>query len=409
MYAGAERASVSSGATLSPAYWVSGSHTALARRAVNRLDDEERQLVDDVTDATRLSPDTDWQAILAPYEGPSTWRSVFQLVNTAVPFVLLWGAMLLSLQIGYWLTLLLAVPAAMLLTRLFMFQHDCGHGAFFKSRRTANLVGGTIGVVTLVPYAYWRKTHAVHHATSGNLDLRGFGDIVTLTVREYLGLPRMKRNRYRLYRNPLVMLLIGPVYQFLFKHRLPLDLPRNWRREWASIHRTNLALLIVVSVMCLTVGFKNFLLLQLPITLIAGSLGVFLFYVQHQYADTCWRYRENWDYWEAGLEGSSHLVLPKVLQWFTGNIGIHHVHHLSSQIPNYRLQRCLDENPALQNVTRLTIRESLKTLGMTLWDEDERRLVGFRELPAIRRRLAEQGEEPVEATRPEVVPRTWRR
>ena len=161
--------------------------------------------------------------------------------------------------------------------------------------------------------------------------------------------------------------------------------------------------------MGLTVGFKNFLLLQLPITLIAGSLGVFLFYVQHQYADTCWRYRENWDYWEAGLEGSSHLVLPKVLQWFTGNIGIHHVHHLSSQIPNYRLQRCLDENPALQNVTRLTIRESLKTLGMTLWDEDERRLVGFRELPAIRRRLAEQGEEPVEATRPEVVPRAWRR
>jgi len=356
----------------------------------------------------RRPTDVDWPTLLAPYRQPATWRSLFQLFNTAIPFAAVWLIMLWSLQVSYWLTLVLAVPAALLTARLFMFQHDCGHGSFFRSRRLNNLVGSIIGVVTLVPYAYWRTTHAIHHAGSGNLDQRGFGDVDTLTVREYLALPRAKRLRYRLYRNPFVLFVVGPIWQFVLKHRFPHDLPRAWRREWESIHRNNLALLGVLAFMGLTIGFKNFALVQAPITVMTGSLGVFLFYVQHQYEDTYWRHRDAWNYFEAGLEGSSHLVLPKTLQWFTANIGLHHVHHLSSQIPNYQLQRCLDENPELQGVTRLTIRESFRTLGMTLWDEDERQLVGFGDLPRIRERIARRGED---AGTPEALrslPPGWR-
>ncbi len=352
--------------------------------------------------------DVDWNALLQPYKRPSALRSTFQLINTAVPLGLIWLAMLWSLQYSYWLTLLLAVPAALLVMRMFIFQHDCGHGSFFRSRRLNNFVGSVIGVMTLVPYDYWRKTHAIHHATSGNLDQRSFGDIDTLTVREYLGLSQSKQLLYRLYRHPLVMLVIGPAYQFIFKHRYPADLPRTWRREWASVHKTNVALLAVLVLVWSTVGLKSFLLVQLPITLISGSIGVFLFYVQHQYEDTYWRFREAWSYYEAGMEGSSHFVLPKVLQWFTGNIGLHHIHHVSSQIPNYRLQRCLDENRTLQNVTRLTMIESLRTLRMTLWDEDERRLVGFRDVGSIRDRLAARDGSPISATKPDAVPKGWR-
>ena len=218
----------------------------------------------------------DWKALLRQYRRPSAWRSTFQLVNTIVPLTVLWLVMLWSLQRGYWLTLLLAVPAGLLVMRMFVIQHDCGHGAFFRSHKLNNIVGSVIGVLTLVPYVYWRKTHAIHHATSGNLDHRSFGDITTLTVREYLGLPKAKQWRYRLYRHPLVMLLIGPAYQFIFKHRFPADLPRAWRREWASVWQTNLGLIAVLVAMWAAVGLKTFLLVQLPITLIAGSIGVFL-------------------------------------------------------------------------------------------------------------------------------------
>ncbi len=351
-----------------------------------------------------------WNAMLAPYRKPEVWRSVFQLVNTAIPLVALWLAMLWSLAIGYWLTLLLALPAALLVVRMFMLQHDCGHAAFFRSRKVNNVVGAVIGVLTLVPYAYWRKTHAIHHATSGNLDERGFGDIDTLTVREYLSRSRRKRALYRVYRNPLVMLLLGPTLQFIMKHRLPFDTPRTWKREWASVHWTNMSLVAVTAIMWLVVGIERFLLVQLPITLIAGSVGVYLFYVQHQYQETYWRYREAWDYHAAGLEGASHLVMPQVLQWFTANIGLHHIHHVSSRIPNYHLQRCYDENPELQNVTRLTLVGSLKTLGLALWDEDDERLVGFRDLRSIRPRIERglgEGQR-IEPTKPDVVPQSWR-
>jgi omega-6 fatty acid desaturase (delta-12 desaturase) len=351
-----------------------------------------------------------WQALLAPYRRPVLWRSTVQLVNTAGPFALLWIAMVASLAVGYWLTLLLAVPAALLLVRLFMLQHDCGHGAFFRSRRANDAVGAVLGVVTLVPYAYWRKTHAIHHAGSGNLDSRSFGDIDTLTVREYLSRPRLKRLLYRLYRHPAVMLLLGPAYQFILKHRFPADAPRAWTREWASVHWTNLGLVALTAGLGWAVGLDRFLLVHLPIVLIAGSVGVYLFYVQHQYEHTYWRYRERWDYHAAGLEGASYLVLPRILRWFTADIGLHHIHHLSSRIPNYHLQRCFDENRALHRVTRLTLRQSLETLRLTLWDEDTRRLVGFRDLPAIRARLTAgpEGEAAIAPARPEAVPRAWR-
>ena len=356
--------------------------------------------------ATRAG--TDWNALLAPYKQPSRWRSSFQVINTAVPFFIIWYVMFEMLDRGYWITLLLAVPAALFLIRLFVLQHDCGHGAFFRSHKANNILGFLIGVLTLVPYTYWRKTHAIHHATSGDLDHRAFGDIDTLTVREYLGLSKFQRLRYRMYRHPFVLLIVGPAYQFILKHRYPADAPRSWKREWASVHNTNLALLLIVTVMWLTIGIDRFLMVQLPITIISGSIGVFLFYVQHQYEDTYWRYHEVWDYYDAGLKGSSHYVLPKVFQWFTANIGLHHIHHVNSRIPNYRLQQCVDENPELQQVTQLRFRQSVRTLWMTLWDEDDRRLIGFRDLKRIRSRLQEAGEQPVAAKKPEVVPRAWR-
>ena len=358
----------------------------------------------------RIEPDVDWNALLAPYRKPQTWRSVFQLVNTALPFGVLWLMVLWSVDVSYWLTLLFAVPAALFLVRLFMLQHDCGHGALFRSRHANNAVGTAIGVLTLVPYGYWRRTHAIHHSNSGNLDTRGFGDIDTLTVREYLSRPWIKRVLYRLYRHPAVLLLIGPAYQFIIKHRFPADAPRAWKREWASVHWTNAGLLAVLAVMWFTIGLDRFLLVQLPITLISGSMGVFLFYVQHQYEDTYWRYREAWSYYTAGLEGASYFRLPNVLRWFTANIGFHHIHHVCSRIPNYHLQRCYEENPQLQQVTQLTLVRSIKTLWLTLWDEDGRRLVRFRDLRTIRPRLEQELREgrTIDATKPDAVPGAWR-
>ncbi len=350
-----------------------------------------------------VSP-SDWNALLAPYRKPILWRSLFQLANTGVLFGSVWFLMLWSLEFGYWITLLLAVPAALLLVRMFILQHDCGHGSFFKSRAANDVVGFIIGVFTLVPYNYWRKTHAIHHATSGDLERRTFGDIDTLTVREYLSLSKRKRLMYRIYRHPFVMLFVGPTYQFIIKHRLPVDTPRSWKREWASVHWTNAAIALVVVVMWLTVGLERLLLVQLPITLIAGSIGVFLFYVQHQYEDTYWRYHEAWNYYDAGLRGSSLYVLPPVLQWFTANIGLHHIHHLCSRIPNYRLPECLNDNPEFHNVTKLTLVESIRTLWLSLWDDTNHRLIGFRELRFARPPTAES----VPASRPAALPKAWR-
>ena len=323
-------------------------------------------------------------AMLARYKDPVLGRSIWQMVNTAVPLTALWLLMLFLVDRAYGFTLLLALPTAAFLIRLFIIQHDCGHGAFLKSARVSNAIGFVIGVFTLTPYHYWRKVHAMHHASSGNLERRGFGDVDTLTVREYLARGRWRRLAYRLYRNPLVMFGVGPTFEFVIKHRFPTLVPPAWKRERLSILLTDLALAGTIAFMALTIGLRRFLMVQIPVTLVASTLGVWLFYVQHQFQDTYWEHEAAWDYVAAGIQGSSYYALPKVLQWLTGNIGLHHIHHLNSRIPNYRLQQALDENPELQRVTRLTLWQSLRCIFYKLWDEEHRRLVGYGYLRRLR-------------------------
>src|SRR5579862_9499414 len=321
-----------------------------------------------------------WTATLARYRQPNSARSIIELAITAVPFVVIWVAMSAVLGAGYLIGLLLAVPAAGFLVRLFMIQHDCGHGSFFRSRRANDWVGRVIGVLTLTPYDFWRHSHAVHHATSGNLERRGMGDIDTLTVEEYLAHSRWGRLRYRLYRHPLVMFGAGPAYLFLIQHRLPRGLMRAGWQPWLSTMATNLAIVLVAAVTIWAVGIVPFLLVHLPIMLIGASLGVWLFYVQHQFEGTFWARERAWNVHEAALYGSSHYDLPLVLRWFTANIGIHHVHHLCSRVPFYRLPLALRQHPDLANVGRLTLGQSLLCVRLVLWDEAARRLISFREL-----------------------------
>jgi omega-6 fatty acid desaturase (delta-12 desaturase) len=330
---------------------------------------------------TKAIDEAGWRDVLARYRTPSARAAATQLLDTAVPFALLWVAMLRSLSVSYCVTLLLAVPAAFLFIRLFIIQHDCGHGGYFRSRRANDTLGSLLGVVTFFPYAYWRRTHALHHATSGKLDQREFGDIRTLTVREYLALPRLRRLAYRFYRHPLVLLGVGPSYQMILKHRFPLDIPRSWKREWASVLFTNLGMAAGLGALSAAIGWRALLLVHGPILFIAGAIGVFLFYVQHQFEETYWERGEGWSAHRAAVEGSSFLDLPAWLHWATGNIGFHHIHHLASQIPNYRLAQSFRENPSLP-CARITIRQSLRCLRLRLWDEDRRTLVGFDALRA---------------------------
>ena len=325
----------------------------------------------------------EWTPVLQSYRDADHIRSVIEILVTAVPFLVLWVLMWASLSLTYWLTLLIALPAAGFLVRLFMIQHDCGHGSFFRNRRSNDWVGRVLGVITLTPYDHWRESHAVHHATSGNLDHRGIGDIDTLTVREYQALSRWGRLRYRLYRNPAVMFGIGPAYLFLLKNRLPLGGRRAGRRAWLSTAITNVAIAAAVACAIWLVGVTPFMLVHLPIMLLAASIGVWLFYVQHQFEDTFWATQQNWTLHEAALRGSSHYDLPPVLQWMSANIGIHHVHHLCSRIPFYRLPSVIEDHPTLQNTSKLSIGESFKCVRLVLWDETERRLISFRQLRAL--------------------------
>ena len=320
-----------------------------------------------------------WRKILGPYGGADLRRSLMQILTSAVPFFVFWYAAYRALAVGYWLTLILAMITAAFVMRLFLIQHDCGHGSFFRSQKVADLVGFWLGVLTFTPYRYWRKTHAYHHAHSGDLGFRGLGDVDLITLSEYRGKSFLGRLRYRLYRHPFVLLVLGGFFVFALKHRYPWDIPRRWKREWASVWKTNAVLAAILVVLGLTIGLKATLLVHLPVLVVTGAIGVWLFYVQHQFEDTYWNEHADWSYFDAGLEGSSYLVLPKPLQWVTASIGIHHVHHLSARIPNYRLQQCLDENPQLQHVTRITVWEGIKALRLSLWDEDSRRLVSFRE------------------------------
>jgi acyl-lipid omega-6 desaturase (Delta-12 desaturase) len=323
---------------------------------------------------------SDWIGILNRYRDPSVRRSILELVVTGVPFVALWLAIWAAWEFGYgWVSLLLAVPAAAFLVRLFMIQHDCGHGSFFRLRATNDWVGRVLGVLTLTPYDAWRRAHAIHHGTSGNLDKRGIGDLDTLTVREYRALPLLGRLRYRLYRNPLVLFGVGPVYMFILRHRLPLGMTVVHWRAWISPMATNLGIAAVVAGLMWLVGVKAFLLTQVPITLIAGSIGIWLFFIQHQFEDTVWAENGAWNVHEAALRGSSYYVLPLVLRWFTANIGIHHVHHLYARIPFYRLPLVLREQIRLAEVSRVSLLESLRCARLALWDDCQNRLITFRE------------------------------
>jgi omega-6 fatty acid desaturase (delta-12 desaturase) len=317
---------------------------------------------------------------LLRYRDPNPVRSLFELSVTAAALVVLWVLMWLSLDVGYWLTLLLAVPAAGLLVRLFLIQHDCGHGAFFPYRALNDWVGRALGVLTLTPYDYWKRNHAIHHATSSNLDRRGIGDIDTLTIAEYRALPRTRRILYRLYRNAVVMFGLGAAYMFLLQHRLPLHQMRAGWRPWVSTMATNAAIALVVAGMIWLVGTKPFLMVHVPIMLLAASMGVWLFYVQHQFEDVAWSRNGQWDAQGAALAGSSYYDLPPVLRWFTANIGIHHVHHLNSRIPYYRLPQVLRDFPELRAVGRLTLANSLRSVRLALWCENRKKLVPFSDL-----------------------------
>jgi len=341
------------------------------------------RILNDRPNAGAIAAATDVRALtqsLARYREPNHGRSVVEILITVIPFVLLWVSMLLSLRIGYGLYLLLAIPAAGFLVRLFMIQHDCGHGSFFRQRLLNDWVGRVIGVITLTPYDFWRRAHGIHHATSGNLDQRGIGDIDTLTVNEYLALPRWRRLGYRLYRHPIIMFGVGPTYLFILRHRLPFGLTREGWGPWVSTMATNGAIAIVVATIIWWIGIWSFLLVHLPITVLGGAIGVWLFYVQHQFEHTVWSENRDWSFPTAALYGSSHYDLPPVLRWFTANIGVHHIHHLCSRIPFYRLPLALRQHPDLANVGRLTLGQSLACVPLVLWDEAARRLISFREL-----------------------------
>ncbi|HET7853484.1 MAG TPA: fatty acid desaturase [Candidatus Methylomirabilis sp.] len=316
-----------------------------------------------------------WRHAVAKYEHPDLRRSVWQVVNTLTPYFVLWYVMYRSLEVSYWITLALSALTAGFLVRIFIIFHDCGHASFFKSQKANDTWGFIAGVLTMSPYFGWRREHAMHHATAGDLDRRGVGDIWTLTVKEYLELSPSRRLRYRLYRHPLVMFVIGPLFVFLIRHRFAERTAS--KRERHSVYWTNLAIGGIVALMHATIGIKAFVLVQLPIVMIASAVGVWLFYVQHQYEGVYWERHENWDYVTVALQGSSFYKLPKILQWFTGNIGFHHIHHLSPRIPNYYLERCHEENPMFQEVRSITLLDSVKSFAFRLWDEERRQLVGF--------------------------------
>lgn len=318
-----------------------------------------------------------WREIVRRYQDPCLWRASWQIASSVGPYVFLWYLLYLARGQAWWVTGALAVLAGLFLVRIFIIFHDCGHGSFFRSKRANDMLGTLTGILTFTPYHHWRWEHAVHHAGAGHLQRRGRGDIWTLTVDEYNNAPRWKRAAYRFVRHPLVIIGLLPFALFVVGHRIPSS--EASRRDRASVHLTNLALLAITAGMSLPFGLIPYLLIQLVVIMVGGGLGVWLFYVQHQFEDVYWEDADKWDFAAAALEGSSYYKLPKVLQWFSGNIGFHHIHHLSSRIPNYHLERAHLSEPLFQSVKPITLTGSLKTLNYRLWDAERRKLVGFRQ------------------------------
>jgi omega-6 fatty acid desaturase (delta-12 desaturase) len=318
-----------------------------------------------------------WRETLAPYAKPHLGRSLLDLATSVLPYLLLSVAMYAALSVSYLLVLVIAIPAAGFLVRTFILFHDCSHGSFLASRRANLWLGTVLGLFVYSPFLRWRHDHAIHHATSGDLDRRGGGDVRTLTVTEYQALPSRARLGYRLFRNPLVMFGIGPIVALLVGPRIVARSARPRMRQ--SVLGTNVALALLIAALCWLVGWRDYLLIQAPTLLLAGSAGIWLFYVQHQFEDAYWESAETWTYADAALRGSSYLKLPRVLQFFSGNIGLHHVHHLSARIPNYNLQRAHDENAIFHEVPTLSLGDGLRAVRLKLWDEKHRRMVTFAE------------------------------
>jgi len=320
--------------------------------------------------------------LIAPFQKSKTSTALFQLISTLLLYAGFWALMVRSLEIGYWLTLLLSIPAAGVLVRIFIIFHDCGHGSFLPTRLANQIVGFFTGVLVFTASEQWWHTHAIHHANNGNLDKRGVGDVETLTVKEYMALSPVRQLGYRLFRHPVVMFIIGPVWMFLIQHRLPL--PWLGKKEGLNLLLHNLVLAAAIWGMSLWIGLRAFILIQLPVIWLAGMLGIWLFFVQHQFENVYWQRQEQWNYFAAAIRGASYYELPGILRWVSGNIGFHHLHHLSPRIPNYRLQAAHRATSILQPVTqKITLRTSLNSIGLALWDEDNQRLIRFRELKDI--------------------------
>lgn len=318
-----------------------------------------------------------WKNLITKYQNSEALKSTWQFINSFVPFLVLWYLAYLSLNVGYWLTLIVAIPATGFLMRMFIIQHDCGHGSFYKSRKANDLWGMFCSIFTLTPYHYWRKNHAMHHASVGKLDERGVGDVYTMTVEEYLKRSAWGKFKYRIYRNPVVLFLIVPAVLFMVIYRFPTSRSEALKPLHSSVYFTTLVIGALVGSIIWLIGWKAFLMVQVPISVILSSTGMWFFYVQHQFEDTYWNDNENWDFTDAAIKGSSYYKLPKIIQWFSGNIGFHHIHHLSPRIPNYKLEKCHKENPMFQKAAVLTLKSSFKSMFLNLWDEKQKKLVSF--------------------------------
>jgi acyl-lipid omega-6 desaturase (Delta-12 desaturase) len=324
---------------------------------------------------TDLANKPAWKETVAKYQRSSALRALSQIINTVVPYALLWFLMYLGTSVSWWLVLPLAALAGAFLVRIFIIFHDCGHGSYFKSRRANDIAGSIAGILTFTPYYHWRWEHAIHHGSACHLDKRGTGDIWTMTVQEYLESSRWNKFAYRFARNPFVLFVVAPLFVFVVMQRLPSR--KANARERRSVWWMNLALLFMAVGLSWAFGIFAYLLIQLTVLAVAGAGGVWLFYVQHQFEDAYWEREANWDYTAAALRGSSFYKLPKILQWFSGNIGFHHIHHLSPRIPNYHLQKCHEADPLFRRVKPITLFSSLKSLNFRLWDEQNKKLVGF--------------------------------
>jgi omega-6 fatty acid desaturase (delta-12 desaturase) len=316
-----------------------------------------------------------WRDALAPYAQPSLPRGVVGLLTSVLPYLALSAAMYAALGISYWLTLALAIPAAGFLVRTYIVFHDCAHASFLPSRRANRWLGTALGLLVFADFQSWKHNHAMHHASAGDLGRRGAGDIPTLTVAEYQMRSRRGRLAYRLFRNPIVMFGLGPIFGLAIAPRI---VPRRARpRIRHGVLATNAALAVLVGAACWLLGWRQYLLIEVPTIMLAGAAGIWLFYVQHQFEDAYWESGEHWSYADAALQGSSYLKLPKVLQFFSGNIGLHHVHHLNARIPNYNLQAAHDENPIFQDVPLISLWDGMHAVRLKLYDEQSRRMVTF--------------------------------